>query len=101
MPHVPVVGLKSRLVPDATKPPDPAWRVSTSRHGFTGINRNPVAAETVIAALVPLIAPDETSEAVIVREPGVTSTAEKVPAPLTSVLFGGSTAEGSELVKCT
>jgi predicted transcriptional regulator len=63
--------------------------------------RNPVAVETVMLELVPVTAPDATSEAVIVCAPGVTSTAENVPAPLTRVLLGDSTAEASELVKCT
>src|SRR5438132_1536074 len=96
---------KVRVVPPVIAPVLTVWRapgrVSNRRHGVTGMYRNPVAAETVMLALVPVIAADATSVAVIVLAPNVTNTAENVPAPLISVVLGGSTAEGSELVKCT
>jgi hypothetical protein len=60
-----------------------------------------VVSESAIGALVPVIDALAVSVAVSVWLPVVLSVALKVPTPLVSVLFAGSTACASLLVKCT
>jgi hypothetical protein len=56
---------------------------------------------TPIAFDVPVIVAVTVSVAVTVWLPTVLNVTEKIPVPLVSVVFAGSTAEGSVLVKCT
>ena len=56
---------------------------------------------TVIALDVPVIEEVAVSVAVTVWLPGVFSVTAKFPDPFVNVEFAGSTAEPSELVKCT
>jgi hypothetical protein len=60
-----------------------------------------VPALTTIAPEVPVIDEVTVSVAVMVWLPAIFSVAENVPVPFVSVVFAGSTAWLSVLVKCT
>src|SRR5579862_6836609 len=77
-------------------------RVSTTRQGCIDTKRKPALdCDRVMPLLVPLMAGEKESLAIIVNSPCVPNVAENVPTPLVRFPSAGNTAVGSVLANCT